>query len=515
MNKKACAIIAALFAAGALAAEPLLATRAVAGGDAATLPLQGASAATLEARASAGDITFSPAPLAATESYGTPVHEDNDGKKHYLVAFTGAFVTDALIFSWNRLVLGAGWTRVTPEHAAHFYEHEPEWDTDWYWTNFVLHPYQGALSYMVGRSANLNRIESFALATLFDFGWEYFCETTSPSKNDMVYSSLGAFPVGEMLYRLSLEAEQLHALFGYVVNPERLWSEFWTRQKPRGTVGNIHELALSFAVGTTYARTTFGYDIATQNELFPVFASPKIAIVYNDPYGHDSNNPYSQFNMDIRFAFGAPSGEGITSLYEKLFFDISIMSDGMLLARAPELGDTAVTLGPVLEYDFIWNNVVQLSSLAPGFAFKQRIPLANSDIEYQLHAAWLALGTTQFDYLYRGVVAAPDYLFREYSYTTGAELVARFRWRTLAGQALTFDLHGYAMYDFADQEQDCADTGWELIALATAGYELPLSRVVRLGIEDQLYAKRTLYRRLEDVTLLTNSARVFVKWQLK
>lgn len=462
--------------------------------------------------ASAATESTSTAPSAA---YGTPVHQENDGKKHYLTAFTGAVFTSATIFSWNRFMLGSGWTRVTPDYAAHFYEHAQSWDKDWYWTNFVLHPYQGSLSYMAGRSANLNRIESLALATLFDFGWEYFCETNSPSKNDLVYSALGAFPVGEMLYRLSLEAEQCASLFGYVFNPERIWTEFWTKQKPRGTVGNIHELALSFDVGTSYARTEFGYGLKNQYELFPVYASPKIAIVYNDPYGHDSNTPYSQFNMDISFALGPGSGTAMNTLDEKLFHDIRIISDGMLIARAPSFGEKASTVGLVLEYDFIWNNVIQLSSLAPGLAFKQRTPLKNSDIEWQLHGAWIALGTTEYDYLYRGAQPTPDSLFREYSYTTGAELVARWKWKTLSGHALGLDLHGYAMYDFADQKQHFADTGWEFIGLVTASYELPLSRVVRLGVQDQLYAKRTRFNELEDIFLLANYASAFAKFQLK
>ena len=439
----------------------------------------------------------------------------NDGKKHYFTALTGAAVTSTGIFLWNKYMIGAGWTQVTADYVAHFYEHEQSWDKDWFWTNFVLHPYQGALSYMAGRSANLNRIESFGLATLTDFAWEYFCETNAPSKNDLVYSSVGAFPVGEMMYRLSLEADQIHYHMGYTLNPERIWSEFWTKQKPRGTTGNIYELALSFDLGTSYARTSFGYDLGNQYEVFPVFASPKIAIVYNDPYGHDSNEPYSQFNLDISFALGAGSGRAMKEMDESFFHDIRVMSDGMLFARAPAIGETASTLGLVFEYDFIWNNLIQLSSLAPGLAFKQRIPFEKSDMEWQLHGAWLALGTTQYDYLYRGATETPNSLFREYSYTTGAQLVARWKWKSLAGQALAFDLHGYAMYDFADQEQDFADTGWELLGLLTASYELPLSRRVRMGVKDELYVKKTLYSEVEDIFLVANTVSAFAKLQLK
>ncbi len=469
--------------------------------------------------ASSKEITFSVTPLSDESSAvsGSSAGAENDGKKHYLTAFTGAYVACGTIFLWNKYLIGAGWTIVTWDYASHFYEHRQSWDKDWYWPHFVLHPYQGSLSYLAGRNANLNRIESFALSVMTDFTWEYFCETNSPSKNDLVYSSVGAFPVGEMLYRLSLEADSISRLFGYALNPQRLWSEAWLKQKPQGSTGNIYELSLAFDMGTGYTRTSFGYDLGIQYECFPAVASPRLSIVYNDPYGHDSNSPYSQFNLDVAFAFGAGSGKAMNDLDEKLFHDVRIISDGMLFARAPESasGNTQTTVGLVFEYDFIWNNVMQLSSLAPGLAVKQRINFDKSDFEWQLHGAWIMLGTTEFDYLYRGINETPDSLFREYSYTTGAELVTRLKWKTQAGQALSFDIHGYAMYDFEDQRQSFADTGWELIGLLTAQYEFPLSRIVRVGAKDELYAKKTLFSKMEDVFLLSNSATAFVKFQLK
>ncbi len=461
---------------------------------------------------SESDITFDAAVVPQE-----PSASENDGRKHYLAALTGAAFIYGGLFTYNRYVLGSGWTKVNWEYASHFYEHEQKWDTDWYWTNFVLHPYQGSLAYMAGRSANLNRLESFALATVCDFSWEYFCETNAPSKNDLVYSSIGAFAVGEMLHRLSLEADQIHWLLGYAINPERLWTEAWTRQKLSGTTGNIYELSLSTAVGTCFARSAFGYGYGTQYETFPAFLSEKISVVYNDPYGHDSNDPYSQFNLDIAGSIGVASGDGYSSIDRCLFHDVRIISDGMLFARAPQLGsgDTQTTVGMVFEYDFIWSNLVQLSSLAPGVAFKQRIELDASDIEWQLHGAWVALGTTEFDYFYRGLMSDISSDYREYSYTTGAELVSRFRWKTLAGQALSLDFHGYAMYDFYGQKQDALDTGWEFVGLLTAGYELPVSKLVRLGLQNELYVKKTLFNEMENVCVLADTVSTFVKFQLK
>lgn len=459
-------------------------------------------------------ITFdAPRVLSMTETYGTPVYEENDGKKHYLVALSGSAITLGGIFLWNRFLIGSGWTKVNWDYMFHFYEHEMKWDTDWYWTNFVLHPYQGGLSYLAGRSANLNRIESFALATLADFVWEYFCETNAPSKNDLVYSSIGAFPMGEMLYRLSLEAGEIHRLLGYALNPERMWPELLLRQRPRGTVGNIFEFDIALNVGTAFMHSLFGD--ASRNELFPAFGTPKLSIVYNDPYGHDSNNPYSQFNLDVSFGLGVGSGYGTTAVHEKLFHDVRVMSDGMLFARARQGERTDTTLGMVFEYDFIWNNMWLLSTLAPGFAVKQRIRQEKSDIEWQAHVAANVLGTTDWGGAYRSQVSYDEGLDREYSYTIGAETVLRWKWRHTTGHTIAVDFHGYVMYDFADQKQLCADTGWECIGLGTISYELPLSAKVRLGVQDEVYVKKTWYTDLDGSFQVANSASVYAKLRLK
>ena len=451
--------------------------------------------------------------LSAEETYGIPVYEENDGKKHYLVALSGAALWVGTVLFWDYYLIGASWAKVDWDWISHFYEHKLEWDYDWYWTNFVLHPAQGAMSYMAGRSANLNRIESFALATLADFTWEYFCEKTLPSKNDLIYSSIGAFPVGEMLYRLSLEAGEIHRALGYLVNPERMWSELLLRQRPRGTVGNIYEMSVGMNMGMAYMHSSFGS--ATVGETFPMIASPWLSIVYNDPYGHDSNNPYNQFNLDIIVGLGVGSGRGMTEINENLFHDVRIMSDGMLISRARQDDTTDTTFGLVLEYDFIWNNMWQLSSLASGLAVKQRVRQEKSDMEWQVHLTGIMLGTTDWARMYRNFYYDEDMMLREYSYTVGAETVLRWKWRHTSGHTLAVDVHGYFMYDFAGQKQSFTDTGWECIALGTVSYELPLSLRVRLGVRDEIYIKKTFYPNIDNVFQIANFPSVYAKLQLK
>ncbi len=466
-----------------------------------------------ESQTPAQEITFDAKKISSFyDGYGRPVHEENDGKKNYLAAITGALATQLIIYGWDRFVLQASWAQVTWEQVKTFYKRAPEWDTDWYWTNFVLHPYQGALAYMAGRSANLNRVESLVLTAASDAMWEWFCETTAPAYNDLVYTLVGGFAVGEMLYRLSLEAEQIHGFLGWALNPERLW----TRQAPRGTVGNIHAFSLRTTVGTMHTWAWSRGGAGDRSERFPVYFSPELYVEYNDPYGHDSNSPYSQFELRIGGAVGKGSGfwRGLKEIEKYLMYDVFIFSNGMLFSRAPDWGenkDTSIGMG--LDYDFRWHSYMDVSSLAPGFVIKQRISYERGKIEWQFHGDLNLLGTTDYYHFHRDSDMASRY--RDYSYMVGGESVFLWRWVSESGWMAECNVHGYLARDLPSQTQGSQSAGWEVFGFVDLNLEIPLAEKVRLGLANEIYAKKAWYETASDVMQLAYSGGVYAKLLLK
>lgn len=464
-------------------------------------------------------VTFDSTKLLAETS--ETVNGNEKVKKHYFLAIGTMLIDNLVISSYNRFVSQASWAKVTWDDASHFYEHKWKWDTDWYWTNFVLHPYQGSLYYMGARSSNLNPLESFAVTVTGSTIWEYFCERNSPSKNDMVYTTLGAFAVGEMLYRLSIEADQKSRFAGHVINPDGMITEWVTGQKPRGTTGNIDSFSLKFTAGTTRAHTAFEKTFENSSETFPAFVSPEFNVVYNDPYGWDSNSPYSQFDLTMGAQVGFGSGKGDTELNEKIMYDIHLSSNGMLFSRAPDFGENKdTTIGLIFDYDFIWHSFMELSSLAPGFAIKQRINHANkSKSEWQIHVDALVLGTTDYYYYRRNKNLSPsaevDEVPRDYNYTYGNETVLKYKFTGKNGWILDTDFHGYAMRVFENQKQEGLYTGWELIGIVTANGEMPVSDRVNLGIGNQLYLKKTLYNDVPQIFQTVYTGSVFARLKLK
>lgn len=480
------------------------------------------SAQTSESKNS--EVTFNVASESDSKTSGW-LHE-NDGKKHWFTAVGGMLFFNVGLASYNRFVLGSGWAQVGPDEWNRFWERKMMYDRDWYWTNFVLHPYQGGIYYQVSRNSNLNQLESFGVTLLGSAFWEYLCETNAPSTNDMIYTSIGSFAMGEMLYRLSLNADEISSLLGLAINPMRIWSQAWLRQKPLGTTRNIHELSLKFDVGTSRAYTEIsGYDTSLydQHEIYPFYFNPSISLAYNDPYGHDSNDPYSQFELSISASVGKGSGSGADCAYKeldkKMMYDIRIISDGLLISRAPQLSEnTDTTVALAMEYQFDWHQFYELSALGPALAIKQRVQFDTSKLEWQLHGGWNLLGTTDYYYYHRTIVEQTANVVRNYNMTCGGLMVLKLRYVTEKGKTLNFGFRGYAMFDFGRQLQKdttCPSTGWEWIGDTSLNFEIPVSKLVRIGVGDDLYVKKAYYKKVPNVFQFLNSGSVYAKLQLK
>ncbi len=436
---------------------------------------------------------------------------EEQGKKHYLAALGMIVAPSFVIGSYNRFVSQASWAKVTFDDVAHFYEHTWKWDTDWYWTNFVLHPYQGSLSYMGARALNLNIAESALICTASSATWEYFFERNSPSKNDLIYTSIGGVVVGEMFYQLSLEANDWSKLVSYALNPSRLYSE-WFEKYPSSTPKNIQELSLKIDMGASRAYTSYG-EGETSYETFPIYAGPEISVVYADPYGHDTNKLYSQFELNFGGEAGKGSNHGADDMEKAVMYRIQVQSNGVLFSRAPEFARRDTTIALIMDYDFMWHSFMEFSSLAPGFAIKQRINYPSSHIDWQAHLCWNLLGTSDNYYYRRGFVDTDSY--RDYSYCFGPEVVLKWKWASDKGHAIDFDMHAYGFYDFEDQLQDIDSTGFEAAEIVNLRYEHPVSDTVRLGLDNELYMKQSRFDKYyPDVFSLLYSAKVYARIML-
>lgn len=439
---------------------------------------------------------------------------EKESKKNYLIGSLGMVFSNVALKDWNQYFIGAGWAQVRWEDVCEPWEREVEFDTDWYWTNFVLHPYQGNLYYTSARNSNLNVAESFLITVLGSAMWEYFCELNDPSINDFIYTSFGGVAIGEMLYRLSLEAQDVSPFLSYVINPMRLITDPFTGHKPNGPKGKLRELSLKGGIGAAGTGTWFEKDYDFSQELFPGFGFIELYTVYGDPYKHSSNIPFSQFELQMGGGAGLGSGYGVDSIEQKLMYDIHIFSNGMLFARNVDWGENLdTTLGIVLDYDFMWHSFMEFSSLAPGFAIKQRYNGSNNIVKWQFHLDALLLGTSDFYYFRRDLLPTlTSGPCRDYGYTFGGETVVKFNWENIKGHSLDLAFNGYAMYKFPFQTQNNDDTGWEFLGFTDLSYEFAVSKAISVGIANEFYFKKALYDEKPDLFSILDSTTCYIRY---
>ena len=435
-------------------------------------------------------------------------------KKHPLVGISGMLVANGVISGWNRFVTRSSWAQVTLDDILNFPNRTVSFDTDWYWTNFVLHPYQGALYYMGARNSNMNMLESFLVTCAGSAIWEWGCELNAPSINDLVYTTVGAFAVGEMLSRLSVEAAAKSGFWSVVINPMRLYTVPLTGEKPSGTTGNLRSLSLLAGMGCAAGGGFSGGDFDDSVEVFPAFGRAEANVVYGNPFALESSVPYSQFDLKAGFAVGRGSGVGVEKLDKLLMYDIHIFSDGMFFSFAPDWGEnTDTTIGMSMLYDFMLHSFMEFSSLAPAFAIKQKVYLEGADFGWQTHLGAVLLGTSDYYYLRREKIPTDTSrgTVRDYGYTCGAETAAALSFATPGGLSASLDLRAYGMYKYPFQKQWCDDTGIELFALADLCVEYAVSDTISMGISNTIFAKTCFFDEMPNASYALYSGSVYTR----
>lgn len=448
-------------------------------------------------------------------SYETNDTIVQEGEPHYLVALTGSFLPSAVCYSWNNFILQAGWAKVDSDEMSTFYNRDLCFDGDWVSTNFLGHPYQGSLYYMVSRSSNLNPFESFWVSVLGSYIWEFLCEANAPSINDMAYTTFGAFALGEMLYRLSYEAGSVWFPLEYFINPMQLYARPFVKDQNKIPSGNIYEFTLYSGFGFGIGKDTFStdkYNDINERYLFPLEMG--LDVVYKDPYGHESLAAYDQFQMTLFGGIGPENGVSQEKPLEEIVtYNTTLLSDGVLKTYAPEIKENIdTTIGFTMLYDYTWQNFYEFCSLAPAIAIKQRFNNDNWSFAYQCQLGYNILGITEFNYYRRNLITDIDF-WRSFNYVTGLEGANKLEWK-YGKNTLTFNQRYFISRAFYDVKEDNF-TGWDFYTLMKLNYEYSFTKMISMVFENDIYLKYSVLDDLPNYFTCYYNGNIFVKFNLK
>jgi len=286
-------------------------------------------------------------------------------------------------------------------------------DRDSFNINQIGHPYQGSIYYGLARSSGLNFWESFGYTTAGSLLWEIAGETTRPSTNDQITTSVGGSLLGEALFRTA----------------ETFWPV--TRKEKKDIARTVGAAIVSPA--TDVNRLALDKPITPDRVDHPIlFRKLELGVLHNDSIenpegskvgdrtrpaagfniqygipgksGYEYNQPFDYFDMDAEFSssgsdpvdhlfvngllYGqkynsADSLRGVDGLY------------GNYNYLAPEIfrvSSSGLSLGTILQW-YINNDITLQSSTLAGVGFGAGGTIRQTDGTNDYHYGAVPQGT--------------------------------------------------------------------------------------------------------------------------
>jgi hypothetical protein len=317
--------------------------------------------------------------------YGDLLNDDSLYNKRYplWIPFLEVAGANALIWSYDRYGLNADFARVGMESWKYNIKKGWEWDIDRFGVNFIGHPYSGTLSYNAGRANGYNYFQSFGFAVGGSLMWEYFCENTRPSYNDIINTPVNGAFIGEILYRLSsnvlddrtggVERVSRELLAG-IINPMRGFNRLLQGKAFRRTNKEVYQkeplnISLFAGVHIINEGRAFVSGQSTTSQMI------NFQFDYGNPFENRARKPFDFFKLRTEFDFGV--GRKVLS---------HIMGYGILYGKNVTYGKHSVLFG-IFQYSDYWDNkTFELGAVAFGGGVFSKIPITKtSDLYTNVH----------------------------------------------------------------------------------------------------------------------------------
>jgi hypothetical protein len=141
-------------------------------------------------------------------------------RKHPWRAALEAAGVNVGVWAFDRYVLSDSYSRIGWKSWKRNFQLGFGLDNDAFIMNLFGHPYLGGLYFNAARSMGMSFWESTPYVLGGSLMWELFMETTRPSTDDLIYTTIGGIYLGEFFYRMSSQVLDDSAVGG-----NRVWRE--------------------------------------------------------------------------------------------------------------------------------------------------------------------------------------------------------------------------------------------------------------------------------------------------
>lgn len=448
-------------------------------------------------------------------------------RRPWLAAVEAAGI-NALVFSYDRWIANASYSRISLHTIRHNFKTGFVWDNDPFSTNLFAHPYHGNLYFNSARSNGMSFWQSVPYAVCGSLMWEFLGENEPPAINDVFATALGGTCIGEMTNRVShlfLDDSKrgmsrfVREALAFAVNPIQGFNrivrgEAWRVRSSHNLYHDYQSVPVRFTlgVGTRY--------LADDGSLFRGEMAPclELGMEYGDAYNERTNRPYDYFtaHLDIGLTSNQPTMSGAHLL-------------GRLWAAPVYVGRSVeARFGIFQHFNYFDSKEVKDGSgtvpyriseavgLGPGIMARFEPQGSLESVEQSVYASVIVLGGSKSDYY--------NVIDRDYNMGSGYSMKTRTRvlFRRAGFFALNFDYYriftwkGIENIDTSDREPlyynvQGDKSNAELVVLNPVFF-FNVSRHCGVELATNYYLRHTRYVYHDDVRANTFDFKVGVKW---
>ena len=397
--------------------------------------------------------------------------------------------------------LGEDFSHVGPSTWNYNFNKGWEWDADRFGINFIGHPYTGSMYFNAARSQGYGYFQSIPYGVGGSLMWEYFGETTRPSYNDLINTTLNGAFLGEIFYRLSSNIlddrtrggnRVFREIAAGLVDPVRGLNRLLQGKAFRHTNTEVYQkepLNITIFSGV--------HKINDQNSTVfgtgPTEILLNVQLDYGNPFEDIHRKPFDFFRLRTEFSFG--SG--------RKFLD-NLTGYGILVGNNTNIGKLSVLYG-AFQYDDYWDNkTFELGALGFGGGVFTKYPISKDVMLYtNAHFALVPLAgnSTRF---------GPDTSqVRDYTYNDGLE----------AKVESTINFGKYAsvsmVYYYFLMHTYYGAPGNNYVSILKPRVTFRIAENISLGFEHFIYYDDRYLKGLAPIHSARTEQKIFLSWFLE
>ncbi len=365
--------------------------------------------------------------------------------------------------------------------------------------NFFFHPLSGSGYFGAARANGYGFFESVPFVFLGSLIWEYFGETTRPSYNDIINTTVSGALFGEILYRIGSNILDdrttgmerfFRELGAAILIPGRAFGRLLQGKLNRVTPKEVYQkeaLNITLAAGAHWFNKGTRFGTGSTSAMF------NIHLDYGDPFEIRPRKPFDFFKARIDFNYGKNVG--------KNYLD-NVIGYGLLFGKTVHSGNLKMLMGVFQHYNFWDSKIFEIGTMGFGGGIIAKWQLSkNSNLQSALHLGVVPLAASNSPNI--DIVEAGVHV-RNYDYSGGAE--AKFE-GTLnlenRGQ-VTAIFYLYRLHTYI------GPAGYKNIVVFKPRIAVRLFSNLSLGFEYLLYHKDSYFRYFPDVSKRGDEQRLYL-----